>query len=391
MTTSNEKIRDGFTSHQTSLLRYAAGLRNDGVKILKDSEEELFDTLFLLIAKYDGGRTLTGKAGKTFQRKLQSEVKRIRKKAWDRIGKLYLSEFKSLSKVEAKKAADIVDKFLPVVVDFEQPKPNKLSAIIGSMLFEANTLKQWISRSSNADIGRIVSRVKIGIGQGETPGQITNSIFGTKTNRRGSILSTANRNVDGIASTVTIGVSNESRQEFYIQNPDVFKQEIYQATLDSRTTLECASNDGELFDIGKGPMPPLHFNCRSFRDPYINPESLTDRKFKASSQRQLLREYSKQSNIASVKNRSDLPRGHKGKFDTFAKSRMKELVGTVPGKTTFEQFLRGRSTEFQRDYLGPTRYEMFKNGKLSLSNFVAPDGTTLTLAQLANKGLDVPD
>jgi hypothetical protein len=33
------------------------------------------------------------------------------------------------------------------------------------------------------------------------------------------------------------------------------------ATLDSKTTVQCAANDGKTFPVGEGPMPPLHANC----------------------------------------------------------------------------------------------------------------------------------
>lgn len=37
----------------------------------------------------------------------------------------------------------------------------------------------------------------------------------------------------------------------------------YVAVLDERTTQLCRSLDGQIFVVGKGPMPPQHYNCRS--------------------------------------------------------------------------------------------------------------------------------
>lgn len=46
-------------------------------------------------------------------------------------------------------------------------------------------------------------------------------------------------------------------------------KEIFRTVLDSRVDEECAQYDGQIFDVGVGPMPTLHVNCRCYRSPYV--------------------------------------------------------------------------------------------------------------------------
>jgi len=84
----------------------------------------------------------------------------------------------------------------------------------------------------------------------------------------------ANNQIMTLVRTSVNQVSNTASQETYKANSEVTKKYRYVATLDSNTTLLCASKDGKLFDYEEGPMPPLHFNCRSTTVPVIDWDGL---------------------------------------------------------------------------------------------------------------------
>ena len=84
----------------------------------------------------------------------------------------------------------------------------------------------------------------------------------------------ANHQIMSLVRTSVNQVSNTASQETYKANSEITKKYRYVATLDSRTTLLCASKDGKLFDYEEGPMPPLHFNCRSTTVPVIDWDGL---------------------------------------------------------------------------------------------------------------------
>jgi len=94
--------------------------------------------------------------------------------------------------------------------------------------------------------------------------------------------------------------------------------------LDNKTSIVCAANDGKVFDVGKGPLPPLHPNCRSTAVPYIGP-----------------------------------PVGTRATVD-----------GPVDADTTFETWLEDQTESVQDEVLGRTRAQAWRNGTLSLEDMI---------------------
>ena len=88
----------------------------------------------------------------------------------------------------------------------------------------------------------------------------------------------ANNQVMAIVRTTVNQVQNAASQSVYQANSDISSKYQYVATLDSRTSLICASLDGQTFEYNKGPLPPQHFNCRSTTVPVLDDDEL-ERKF----------------------------------------------------------------------------------------------------------------
>lgn len=392
MATSNEKILDRYIRHQTYLLRYAGGLRNQVLPDLVSTEKKLYDAIVEWIAKAEGNRTLTGTSGRKWQREFAEVLNNIRMPAWDNISTEISNQLKKLSIAEAATGAAVIESSVPVVIGMSLPPAEKLVAIVNSQPFEGRTLKEWMERTAQADVQKMLSYAKVGIVQGQTATQVARGIIGTQAAKyTDGVARKAFKDIESVILTLTNGIQNEAKQALYEENADIIKEELYVATLDARTTIECAANDGQVFPRGEGPIPPLHFRCRSLRVPYINPENLRNRGFDSSTERQLLQEYSEQANIAKVNNRNGLPYGHKTKFDDFARKRRRDLVGQIPAQTSYNEWLKTQSKDFQDQVLGPTRAEMFRRGEISLDKFVARDGDVLTLDELRRKGLEVPD
>lgn len=392
MATSNEQILDRYIRHQTWLLRYAGGLRNQVLPDLVATEKKLYDAIVEWIAKAEGNRTLTGTSGRAWQRDFENVLNSIRNPAWDGISEEIANQLKDLATQEALVGATIIQSSLPVVIGMNLPPASKLVAIVNSQPFEGRTLREWMERTAASDVQKMLSYAKIGIVQGQTPTQVARGIIGTRAAKYADgIARKSFKDIESVILTLTNGVQNEAKQALYEANSDIIERELYVATLDARTTLECAANDGKTFPRGEGPIPPLHFRCRSLRVPYLNPDALRNRGFDATTEKELLQEFSDQANIPRVNSRDALPRGYKTSFDNFAQRRRRELVGQVPAQTTYNEWLKKQSKAFQDQVLGPTRAEMFRKGEISLDKFVARDGDVLTLDELRRKGLEVPD
>jgi SPP1 gp7 family putative phage head morphogenesis protein len=79
--------------------------------------------------------------------------------------------------------------------------------------------------------------------------------------RGGQATRMADNQILTVVRTSVNQVANAASQQVYEANQDITKKYRYVATLDSRTSAICRANDGKVYDYGKGPQPPLHFNC----------------------------------------------------------------------------------------------------------------------------------
>ncbi len=147
----------------------------------------------------------------------------------------------------------------------------------------------------------------------------------------------------------------------------------------------CRANDGKRFAIGKGPKPPLHWNCRSLRVAVVTDKPIGNRPFNSATEKQLLREFGTENGLGALTSRDELPHGTKGSFDEFARGRTRQLIGRTPAATTYHQFLKRQSVEFQEEVLGKTKAKLFRKGDLTLDRFVNRNGNELTLHQLVLK------
>ncbi|QJI53346.1 minor head protein [Alteromonas phage vB_AcoS-R7M] len=394
--TANQKIFDKYVKHQIDIFKYAHGLTIESAKKLASSESALRAVLYDYIDAAPS-RQLTGAAGREWQRKFEIALRETRSPAWAEVGTMLSDDFKEFAIAEAASAATVIQGSVPVILGLTLPPAGQLISVVNSQPFQGRTLKQWLERTEEADVQRMLASAKSGIINGRTPTDITRGIVGTVTRPRDSIARKAFNDVESVILTLTNGIQNEAKQALYQQNSDIIKYERYAVTLDSRTTVECAEAGSRhnkhgkgIYLIGEGPMPPLHFRCRSLRIPYFGPNDLVSRPFDPTTETQLLREYGESAKIGSVKNRSLLPRGHKTKYDEFARRRKRELIGQVPGDTTYEEWLKTQSIDLQNEVLGPVRASMFREGNLSLSKFVNVNGDTLTLDQLKQRGLEAP-
>ncbi len=373
----NEEWFDAVIRHQVGLMRLSNRVKKEIFALLDSTEKGIRDKIM--------ARARAGLSTKQ-QEALITDILAIRNEAWIASARKWRDELRELAKNEPGFMARAMQTVSPVILELTLPDTKKLSAIVSNAVFDGKLLREHLAKIRQDDVARITQQLRIGMVQGETRTQIARRIVGT-VQLRGTdgTMEITRRNAAALTRTVVNGVANQAKQEFYQANKDVFEEELYAATLDGRTTPICRSLDGEIFPVGKGPIPPLHFNCRSVRVALISGTAIGNRPARAFTQRQLLREYSKQHGLKVVTDRRGLPRGHKGQFDQFARERKRQLTGQVDAKVTYRQWLSRQPTAFQDDVLGPTRARLFRKGGLELDRFVNRNGDELTLTQLASR------
>jgi SPP1 gp7 family putative phage head morphogenesis protein len=194
------------------------------------------------------------------------------------------------------------------------------------------TIDQAIANFSEGVKRDITTLIQAGIIEGETTDNIAKSV-------RAMVSTRSKAQAEALIRTVANHTATGARNALYEANSDIVKKERFVATLDSQTSLICAGNDGKEFDLGKGPMPPLHYNCRSVRVPVVDPAL-------------------------------GLPglTGERASQD-----------GPVSARLTYSGWLRDQPRAVQDEILGPGRAELFRTGRISLDRFTDPTGKVYSI------------
>lgn len=245
----------------------------------------------------------------------------------------------------------------PDNIEFVIPAPAQISAAVfaaplsvrgpdGGKLLEP-FIKDW----SKAEQDAITGAIRQGFFEGQTNAQIIQKIRGTKANGfRDGILSATSRHAESITRTAAQHAAMTARMETLKENEDIAGAYRWVSTLDSRTTAPCRSLDGEVFKFGKGPVPPLHINCRS-------------------------------SVVA------DLDDGYKWLSEGRTRaSNGPTGKGQTDGEETYYQWLKRQPAGFQDETIGPQRAKLLRDGGLTAEEFarlqINKDFKPITLQQM---------
>ena len=373
MQTANEAWMDAIIRHQVGLMRLAPGISQQVNSLLNDSERDLQEQIK---KRYQKGLSTARADG------LLKSMKAVRTDAWKDVNQVWADEMTELAQAEPTFLDETLRAVSPAQLAVTLPTAGRMAAIAKSTPFEGLVMRDWASRVAAGDLDRLLRGVQVGLTQGDNVDQIAKRLFGSVQMKGTDGLTQITRNnADSITRTAVNAITNAAKQEFYQANSDILDLEVFLATLDARTTLVCAGNDNKQFKLGQGPVPPLHWRCRSLRLAIINGEVIGTRPARNFTEKQMLQEYADKHGLGTITKRDQLPRGHKTEYDTYARGRMRELTGTVPAKLSYDEWLRGQTQAFQDDILGPARAQLFRDG-LKLDKFTNREGDVLTLDQL---------
>lgn len=378
--TSNEALFDAMIRHQIHLLRMSGSIRNEVFALLNATEEDIARRV------REGIRTGISSANLARAERVIKEIREIRGDAWVEVNGVLRGQFGSLVTSEIAFIDTAVKVSAPVILETTIPSASVLRSLVTTSPFEGKILSDATKQLRANDLSRIESQIRIGVIQGATTPAIARGIVGTAIKKGTDGVTQLTRvDAEGVVRTATNHFANQSRRLFFMANRDIIDEELYVATLDARTTPICRSLDGQRFPVGEGRFPPVHFRCRSLRVAILDGDVLSRRPAKPITEQQLLREFTGRRGISSVRSRADLPQGTKGAFDQFSQKRIREIVGTVPGKVTYQDWLETQAASFQDDILGKTKGKLFRAGKLPLPKFVNRAGDELTLVELAQR------
>ncbi|MGY3265153.1 phage head morphogenesis protein [Lysobacter sp. HA35] len=316
---------------QVLLERVKAGESDKIDGFLRDIDKELRDRLV---------RADLAPGQRKRAEKVLGEVEAALQALYDR----HSAEFQARLAEMADTVADTQSKGLAAAlegVDVATPAAPALRAAVaaaplsvrgpgGGMLLDA-----FVAKWGEADVERIVGTIRRGYFEGRTTDEIVRDLRGTKAaNYADGQLAVSRRHARTVAHTGVQHVAHVARAEFMRANDDLIKGYRWVSTLDSKTSEVCQSLDGRIFDLGGGPMPPAHPNCRSTVVPVVKSW--------------------KELGI----DMPELTGGERASID-----------GPVDAGLSYFDWLKRQPAEFQDEALGPVRATLFRRGGLSADDF----------------------
>tara|TARA_R110001606_G_scaffold364986_1_gene519692 strand:+ start:20016 stop:21083 length:1068 start_codon:yes stop_codon:yes gene_type:complete len=196
---------------------------------------------------------------------------------------------------------------------------------------EGKTVTDLFSELANNESNKYINHIKLARYEGKTNQQIVQMIRGTRKNGyKDGLMEVTARQAKTIVRTTVQHAAMQGKAEFANDNADIIKGEQWLSTLDGRTSSQCRTLDQQVFEIGKGPRPPLHHNCRStilivLKDEYAGRGNINKRA-------------SKDGPVANE---------------------------------SYYSWLNKQPKDFQDDVLGETRGQLLRSGGLSADKFAA--------------------
>lgn len=244
-------------------------------------------------------------------------------------------------------------------VDLVLPSQAQLHAAVYSRPFNSVLLKDYLNEFSKAQGKAVRSAVSMGFFEGQTTQEIVRNIIGTKANKfKDGVLNVSRTNASTMVRTALSHTSAVARNKMYEDNIDLIPYYEWLSTLDGRTSPICRSRDGNVYRVGKGPLPPAHRNCRSATVPLLK------------------------NDVRKVKVTKKNPDGLVKRPEGGTRASMS---GQVSADINYNDWLKKQSKSFQVDVLGKKKSELFRNGGITMDKFVNDQGMELTLEQLQTK------
>lgn len=338
---SKEYMIDSLTRHQVYLQRYSSSQVKKMLPFLSKMEKEVSAKLLA------GGLTEFQTARLSV---IQNDITRIINSNISAMGESLTTDMIDLGSYEAQFSQNLLDNIVSadtVGLNLDQVSSvvnkSKMSLVSGKKV-QKMTMGQAIDQLAGSTSRSARHAIQSGVAQGHTTKRISDDlsrIFKGRTRAQ----------QEAVIRTAANHAGAQARNKLYKENSDILDGEEYVSVLDSHTSLVCAGYDGDIFPVGKGAIPPLHFNCRSIRIPVVNSAFVV------------------------------------GDTDGGRPSRGANGSEILSGQSTFGGWLRKQPAGFQDDYFrqfpnGLDRAKLFRNGGLSIGKFTDKKNILISLDEL---------
>ena len=331
---SNQYITDASTRHQVFLQRYSKHLGDNAQNELMRLNKSIQSRL-----KHEPDQII-----RTRLDAIQRDIEALARKAYFKITDNLESETKKLIVSEAEHSTNLFNKGSSA--DFVLPSSQMLITTVMQSQMAVDTkavitTKDALSQFSEKKTTQILNIVNDGAIMGSATQEIADNMHSIINNLQV-------HQVKALANTIVSDTAQVAKREVYRENTDIIDGYRWVSTLDSLTSLICASRDGNVYkNIETDPAPAAHYNCRS-------------------------------TTVPIVKQKYNLGAKLDGKRPSLGANGAKEQSA----KLTYGGWLKKQPKEFIDEALGVERSALFRSGKISIDKFVDPTGRTYTLSEL---------
>jgi len=327
---SNTGLIDSLTLRQILIERYSAGEAKRLVKYLNRLSKDLAEKIR---SDYENVRAVA----------LAKQLEKVTTTYVNQYGSEMIKGLNDFGKDEA----DFAREALLALTAAETVNPASLRQIkavitkvpmklISGKSTEGITIDEAVKSFSKNKSKQVGQMLRDGALLGKTTDEIVDDITGLVGTQFESQAAT-------LVKTTTGHMGEQARKETYLANDDVIDGWEFTATLDGKTSITCASLDGNKYPLNTGPLPKLHWNCRSVAVPKVNPE------------------YDLGSEIIGER---------------------ASINGSVPANRTYGGWLKDQNKSVRIEVLGEERAKLFDSGKLSIGKFTDKSGKIYTLPEL---------
>ena len=254
--------------HAVYIQRYAGGLSNEFTPFLEQLKKEINFALMNADQTMTQGRKL---------RSLIKSINEIQQGIYTEYNQSFMTQLELFADHEINFELDsLKDVVISGSVEFESPALSQVwaAARTSPLIFPGSNdtvllLNPFIKNWSDAQIKKVSNIITTGFVTGETNDQIARKI----TASNGVLDKQTRASNKAMVRTATNHVSEVARDKTMQENDDIVIGYEWVSTLDSRTSSQCRSLDGEVFkfkDSGYKPKPPIHVNCRSTTAPVLD-------------------------------------------------------------------------------------------------------------------------
>jgi len=340
----NEEIQDRGIRHMVWLERYKTSTANKILRLLNKADGDLIEKLASRLAKIEDRGFDLGKDTTERLKALQKAIREDRRAVYAVLYNETKEELFDFAVYESDFQAKIIE--APAEIDLVRPSVTQLEAAATSQPFRGRLLREWYSGLETSAAQKVSDAVRIGIVEGETTDQIVRRIKGTRARQyKDGLLEASRRDLQTVVRTATAHVADRAANDVWMVNADIIKGVKWVSTLDGRTSPVCRQRDGKIYEVGKAPAIPAHFNCRSRTIAYL------------------------------------------GEFKT--KGTRASSGGPVPEDTSYGDWLRKQPKGVQEEVLGVKKAKLFREGGLPIDRFQDNLGKSYTLDELKKRDSEV--